>query len=222
MPKLPRSRCLPVALLAVLLALCPTGARAAVPTGTQAAPLPPAPPTPAPPTPAPAPPTPVPGPGTPSVGGCAADEWPWGCLAECESGGDWHINTGNGYYGGLQFRQSTWAEHGGLAYAPRADLATRAEQIKVAEKVLATQGWKAWPACSKRYHLAGRMHVVQAGDTLASIARRYRVRGGWKALHQANAEVIGRDPDRIRTGTMLVIPSATGGNARTAVPTPPR
>ncbi|WP_028815622.1 transglycosylase family protein [Streptomyces flavidovirens] len=212
MPKLPQSRCLPVALLAVLLALCPTGARAACPTGTQVAPLPPAPP----------PPAPVPGPGTPPVGGCAADEWPWGCLAECESGGDWHINTGNGYYGGLQFRQSTWAEHGGLAYAPRADLATRAEQIKVAEKVLANQGWKAWPACSKRYHLTGRTHVVRPGDTLASIARRYRVPGGWKALHQANAQAIGRDPDRIRTGTMLVIPPATGGTARTAVLTPPR
>lgn len=139
---------------------------------------------------------------------CAATEWPWKCVAECESGGDWRINTGNGYYGGLQFWQPTWVEHGGLAYAPRADLATRGEQIKVAEQVLATQGWEAWPVCSKRYGLAGRVHFVKAGDTLTSIARRYRVDGGWKALHNANAKTIGRSPDRILTGMMLVIPAA--------------
>ncbi|MBT2399620.1 transglycosylase family protein [Streptomyces sp. ISL-100] len=199
MPTLPRSRYVPVALLAVLLALCPTGARATPP-----------------------PPVSGPGLGAPSFGACAATEWPWNCLAECESSGDWHINTGNGYYGGLQFWQPTWAEHGGLAYAPRADLATRAQQIKVAERVLATHGWKAWPVCSKRYKLFGRVHFVKAGDTLASIARRYRLKGGWKALHQANTKVIGRDPDRIRTGVMLVLPAAKSGSVRGAVLMPLR
>ncbi|MFD7296785.1 transglycosylase family protein [Streptomyces sp. NPDC059897] len=137
---------------------------------------------------------------------CAKTEWPWSCLAECESGGDWDENTGNSFYGGLQFKQSTWEEHGGLQYAPRADLATRAEQIKVAEEVLRTQGWEAWPVCSKRYGLEGRVHVVQRGDTLASIARRFEVEGGAQALYKANRDVIGPHPDRLDEGTTLVIP----------------
>ncbi|WP_406860030.1 transglycosylase family protein [Streptomyces sp. HUAS MG47] len=136
---------------------------------------------------------------------CAGDQWPWGCVAECESSGNWHINTGNGYYGGLQFWQPTWEEHGGLRYARRADLATRAQQIKVAEEVLRTQGWKAWPVCSKRYGLSGRAHVVQPGDTLSSIARRFRIKGGWQALYEANRKLIGADPNRLRIGLMLRI-----------------
>jgi hypothetical protein len=71
----------------------------------------------------------------------------WTGVAMCESSGNWSINTGNGYYGGLQFSPSTWASFGGLVYAPRADLATRSEQIAVAEKVLAVQGPGAWPTC---------------------------------------------------------------------------
>ncbi|MEU8527849.1 MULTISPECIES: transglycosylase family protein [Streptomyces] len=140
-----------------------------------------------------------------SAASCRTDQWPWGCVAECESGGDWHINTGNGYYGGLQFWQPTWEDHGGLRYARRADLATRAQQIKVAEEVLRTQGWKAWPVCSKRYGLSGRVHTVQPGDTLSSIARRFAIKGGWKALYEANRKEIGADPNRLRTGTMLLI-----------------
>ncbi|MFJ4757782.1 transglycosylase family protein [Streptomyces sp. NPDC088763] len=88
---------------------------------------------------------------------CAKDNWPWGCVAQCESGGDWNINTGNGHYGGLQFSQSTWESFGGLKFAPRADLATRDEQITIAIKVVAVQGWGAWPQCSRRYGLSGRM-----------------------------------------------------------------
>jgi cell wall-associated NlpC family hydrolase len=80
----------------------------------------------------------------------AASESTWDAVAQCESSGDWHINTGNGYYGGLQFSASTWAAYGGTAYASRADLATRAQQIAVAEKVLASQGPGAWPVCSVR------------------------------------------------------------------------
>ena len=71
----------------------------------------------------------------------------WDKIAQCEAGGNWSINTGNGYYGGLQFSPSTWAAFGGLAYAPRADLATQAQQIAVAEKVLLVQGPRAWPTC---------------------------------------------------------------------------
>lgn len=78
----------------------------------------------------------------------AADVSVWDKVAKCESTNNWSINTGNGFYGGLQFTQSTWEAYGGLKYAPRADLATKDEQISVAEKVLSAQGAGAWPVCS--------------------------------------------------------------------------
>lgn len=78
----------------------------------------------------------------------------WDALAKCESGGNWAINTGNGYYGGIQFDESTWARQGGLRYAPRADLATREEQIAIAEVTRQRQGWGAWPACTSRMGLS--------------------------------------------------------------------
>ncbi|PVD04963.1 transglycosylase family protein [Streptomyces sp. CS014] len=74
----------------------------------------------------------------------------WEKVAACESSGNWAINTGNGYYGGLQFSGSTWAAFGGTQYAPRADLATRDQQIAIAERVLDGQGPGAWPTCSVR------------------------------------------------------------------------
>jgi hypothetical protein len=80
----------------------------------------------------------------------SAAEHDWSGVAACESGGNWQINTGNGYYGGLQFSSSTWLGYGGGAYAPRADLATPAQQIAIAEKVLVGQGVGAWPTCGKR------------------------------------------------------------------------
>jgi hypothetical protein len=75
---------------------------------------------------------------------------PWDSVAQCESGGNWSTNTGNGYYGGLQFSPSTWQSFGGGAYASTANHATRAQQIAIAQKVLRAQGWNAWPTCSKR------------------------------------------------------------------------
>jgi LysM repeat protein len=74
----------------------------------------------------------------------------WDKVAQCESSGNWSINSGNGYYGGLQFSQSTWAANGGTEYAPRADQATKEEQIKVGEKVLDSQGADAWPSCGPK------------------------------------------------------------------------
>ena len=74
----------------------------------------------------------------------------WDALSRCEAGGNWAINTGNGFYGGVQFDQNTWERQGGLRYAPRADLATREEQIAIAEVTRARQGWGAWPVCSGR------------------------------------------------------------------------
>ena len=73
----------------------------------------------------------------------------WDGVAKCESGGNWHINTGNGFYGGLQFTASTWRAYGGGAYASRADRASKSAQIAVAEKVLRGQGIGAWPVCGR-------------------------------------------------------------------------
>ncbi|MFI1440046.1 LysM peptidoglycan-binding domain-containing protein [Streptomyces fructofermentans] len=83
-------------------------------------------------------------------GAAAADSGVWDRIAQCESGGNWHINTGNGYYGGLQFSAGTWRAYGGSAYASTADKASRAQQIAVATKVQGAQGWGAWPSCSLR------------------------------------------------------------------------
>src|ERR1700677_1620973 len=77
----------------------------------------------------------------------AATDGEWDQVASCESGGNWSINTGNGYQGGLQFSQDTWASHGGGDYAPSAQLASRDQQIAIAERVLASQGRGAWPVC---------------------------------------------------------------------------
>ncbi|CCK29564.1 secreted protein [Streptomyces davaonensis JCM 4913] len=77
----------------------------------------------------------------------AATASEWDAVAQCESGGNWSINTGNGYYGGLQFSASTWAAYGGTQYAATADQASKSQQIEIAEKVLAGQGKGAWPSC---------------------------------------------------------------------------
>ena len=74
----------------------------------------------------------------------------WDASSRCEAGGNWAINSGNGYYGGVQFDQNTWERSGGLRFAPRADLASREEQIAVAQVTQARQGWGAWPVCSGR------------------------------------------------------------------------
>jgi nucleoid-associated protein YgaU len=79
----------------------------------------------------------------------AATDAQWDRVAQCESGGNWHDNTGNGYYGGLQFSASTWNSFDTDNFAPRADLATRDEQITVANRVLHRQGWGAWPVCHR-------------------------------------------------------------------------
>jgi LysM repeat protein len=91
----------------------------------------------------------------------------WDSVAACESGGNWHINTGNGYYGGLQFSSSTWRGFGGGAYASRADLASKAEQIAIAQRVLASQGPGAWPVCSRRAGLTR----SNGGATTTAVSR---------------------------------------------------
>ncbi|NUS42879.1 MAG: transglycosylase family protein [Mycobacteriaceae bacterium] len=83
----------------------------------------------------------------------AAPDHDWDRLAQCEAGGNWHTNTGNGYQGGLQFSPGTWKANGGGQFAATADQASREQQIAVAERVLARQSWNAWPSCSSRLGL---------------------------------------------------------------------
>jgi hypothetical protein len=93
----------------------------------------------------------------------------WDRVAACESGGNWHINTGNGFYGGVQFTNSTWRGYGGAKYAARADLATKAQQIAIAKKTLASQGPGAWPVCSVKAGLTKSNGGASAtGDTSSS------------------------------------------------------
>ncbi len=91
---------------------------------------------------APADPAPAPAPAAGSAGGVN-----WSAIAACESGGNWSADTGNGFYGGLQFTEGTWLGYGGGQYASSANLASAADQIAVAERVLAGQGIGAWPVC---------------------------------------------------------------------------
>ena len=163
----------------------------------------------------------------------SAAEHDWSGVAQCESGGNWSINTGNGYYGGLQFSSPTWLGHGGGEFAQRADLATPAQQIAVAERVLLTQGVGAWPTCGR--HLrpgttaaaapapapapaapapaaaapatpapAGGSYTVRSGDTLAKVARAQGIEGGWQALWALNRDTIG-NPNVIRVGQQLAL-----------------
>ncbi|WP_441248773.1 transglycosylase family protein [Kitasatospora sp. McL0602] len=100
----------------------------------------------------------------------AADVSTWDKVAQCESTGDWSINTGNGFYGGLQFTSSTWAAYGGTQYAAQANQATKAQQIATAEKVLADQGPGAWPVCSVKAGLTKGGAAAQV-DTSSSSAK---------------------------------------------------
>ena len=90
----------------------------------------------------------------------AAPDAEWDQVARCESGGNWGINTGNGYQGGLQFSPSTWSAHGGGQYAPAANMASKDQQIAIAERVLASQGRGAWPVCGRGLSGATPRNVV--------------------------------------------------------------
>jgi resuscitation-promoting factor RpfA len=161
----------------------------------------------------------------------AAPNSTWDRVAQCESGGRWNINTGNGYHGGLQFAPGTWRSFGGSQFAPVAHQASRAEQIVVAERVLARQGWGAWPVCSRKAGARGQgvtlrsapakgtanakkarlgapatrssgKYLVKRGDTLSEIAARNGVRGGWRSLAAKNP---GLDPHRLSPGQAIAV-----------------
>jgi hypothetical protein len=97
----------------------------------------------------------------------AAPQTAWDKLASCESGGNWSTNTGNGYYGGIQFNATTWHRYGGSGMPHHA---SKAQQIAVAERTLAAQGWGAWPACSRKMGLHG--YAAQPGKSSAPVAKK--------------------------------------------------
>lgn len=165
----------------------------------------------------------------------AASTDTWEQLAQCEATGDWSANTGNGFYGGLQFTKSTWEAYGGTEYAPRADLASKSEQIAVAERTLAGQGWGAWPACSSELGLSGSGDAdaepassgssgsasvsTSSSSSSSSSSGEYTVESGdtlgkiasehgvsWRAVYEANQGSID-DPSLIFPGQELDIPS---------------
>ena len=157
----------------------------------------------------------------------AAPDSVWDKLAQCESGGRWNINTGNGYYGGLQFSPSTWRAFGGSGMPHQA---SRGEQIAVAERTLAAQGWNAWPSCSRKMGLRGHSaeptrvrasapvaaaapapsaapsgggdYTVRSGDTLSRIAARNGT--SWQALYAQNRDVLS-NPNVLRVGQSLKV-----------------
>jgi Transglycosylase-like domain len=168
----------------------------------------------------------------------AATDVQWDRVAKCESGDNWHINTGNGYYGGLQFAASTWRSYDVDKFASRADLASRAQQITVANRVLASQGWHAWPVCSRDAGAPGPADVnhthsphahratghgksvaqlggswehyrVRGGDSLSRIASRKQVKGGWIAVYRANRHKIGSNPSLLHIGVLLRVEAHT-------------
>ncbi len=134
--------------------------------------------------------------GPASTSADAASKRTWKRLANCESGGNWHINTGNGYYGGLQFSAGTWKAYSGRHFARRADKARPVMQIATAQRVLRNQGWGAWPACSSKLGLGA-----------AERKQKWR-RGAWKHKdgHHKNA-------GRHRKGSVRAIEYASAAEA---------
>jgi hypothetical protein len=95
----------------------------------------------------------VPGPTGASPRPVESSAEPWDTLVRCETGGDWHADTGNGHQGGLQLTARTWGTYGGAQFAARADEASREQQIIVGERLRADQGWEAWSGCSEQIGL---------------------------------------------------------------------
>jgi resuscitation-promoting factor RpfA len=134
----------------------------------------------------------------PAQAASAAHSVNWDAIAQCESGGNWAINTGNGFYGGLQFTRSTWKAYGGLRYASTANHASRAQQIAIAEKVLRGQGIGAWPVCGRHAgstrhytgtHTSGTHHrTVHHKKSTAA----YHARHAAKPVHSGHAYVVRR------------------------------
>lgn len=175
----------------------------------------------------------------------AATPTQWDKVAACESTSNWDINTGNGFYGGLQFTASTWASFGGHEFASRADLATKQQQITVAERVLASQGKGAWPVCGKGLSVTheqspitagistaptptvkansatpakstGSHYTVVSGDTLFSISARVRV--PLHTLIALNPQI--KNPSLIFAGDRVNLPNSVSAQPTQQSPAP--
>lgn len=170
----------------------------------------------------------------------------WERVAKCESGGRWHINTGNGYFGGLQFSAGTWRSYGGKKYGRQAHKASKSEQIAVARRVLSGQGAGAWGGCGRKAGLSkssgkASKHatpgksgtkakkltaaqkkakaaklaklkatkvttVTKKTHSLKKLAKRYHVKGGWKAVYRLNKGVVAKKPNKhIKHGTTITL-----------------
>ncbi|MBL1107717.1 LysM peptidoglycan-binding domain-containing protein [Streptomyces sp. 5-8] len=140
----------------------------------------------------------------------AADNGVWDRIAQCESGGNWHINTGNGYYGGLQFSASTWRAYGGTAYAPTADQASRSAQVAVATKVQQAQGWGAWPVCSAR---AGASGAAPAASHTGSSGTSASTGGATTKSAPAKSAPSGSTPSRSAPARTPERPAAATGRS---------
>ncbi|MGW5117140.1 transglycosylase family protein [Streptomyces noursei] len=150
----------------------------------------------------------------------------WDQIAACESSGNWHTNTGNGYHGGLQIAPSTWRAYGGGRYAPRADLASRAEQIAIGERIAQDRGLSPWPNCgvqgaatsdraassrgpappsAEAHRTTPRRgtYTVRPGDCLSDIAHHTDAPGGTSNLYALNRARLRNGPDRIYPGQRL-------------------
>ncbi|WP_367652491.1 transglycosylase family protein [Intrasporangium sp.] len=143
-----------------------------------------------------------------AMAGSASASSVWDRVAACESGGNWHINTGNGYYGGLQFSYSTWRGYGGGAYAPRADLASKAQQIAVARRTLASQGPGAWPVCSVRAGLTR----ANGGASSSAAASRSATRKA--APKQATTKKSYAAPKKTNRASTHAAPRANTGDGK--------
>ncbi|CAL9308502.1 transglycosylase family protein [Streptomyces sp. SudanB182_2057] len=146
----------------------------------------------------------------------AATASQWDAVAQCESGGNWSINTGNGYYGGLQFSASTWAAYGGTQYAATADQAGKAQQIAVAEKVLASQGKGAWPVCG-----TGLSSTPYNGSAPAPSAPSTQDSG--TSTRSADQQAASRSAERLAASTSKSTSTSAGkstGGASKTVTTP--
>jgi hypothetical protein len=144
-----------------------------------------------------------------ATGAQAASVSTWDKVAQCESGGNWAINTGNGYYGGLQFSAGTWRAYGGGSYAGTANHATKGQQIAVAEKVLASQGSGAWPVCGPRAGLVRGgtpAHVSTASSvhpTASGAATRTGATTADRSTHRAPLHAAGHGGYTVRPGDSL-------------------
>ncbi|GAA2655077.1 transglycosylase family protein [Streptomyces lunalinharesii] len=150
----------------------------------------------------------------------------WDQIAACESSGNWHTNTGNGYHGGLQIAPSTWRAYGGDRFAPRADLASRAEQIAIGERIAQDRGLTPWPNCGGQGTATGDRaasgrdpgppaadehrtpprrgtYTVRPGDCLSGIADHTDAPGGTRNLYTLNRARLRHGPDRIYPGQRL-------------------